>query len=286
MNNGTPGNFALTQLNPGQHGLQPGKTPQNLDQKVLNGKIPSLLTAWPDGANVAVYVLLASASDTSKVTILAYSVDAAGVFSAPTSSDISVSYPVVSLAVAANQLFLLQADGSVSSSAILSDHKISPPAPVLVNQPIAAPLATSTGVPAAPATTQNGSTPLRFPFEQNSPALLSVATVPAANGSGSYHLFIGDPANHRVLDLAPPQPLATVGGPGQTATATATVTGQGGGLTLGLVQQYVSLNYFSSLRGVAISPDGATITILSQRTPSNENVLAISTNAQKVCAPS
>ena len=291
-NNGTPDKYAINLLNPLQHGgLQTGKT-ENIDlTQIKGGQTPTLLTAWNDGTNTAVYVVLASSSTTSSATILTYLVDDKGVFSAPMTSAISVSEPIISLATTASQLFLLQADGSVWSAQISPNHKISSAAQVLVNQPIALPLTSSpqnftanTSVPTATPTTQKGSTSLTIPLSQNNPAMLSVATVKGTNGTTQYHLFIGDPANHRVLDLTPPQPVAIAGGPGQTATPTPTNTSQGTSLTLTLVQQYASPSYFNTLKGVAIDPGGATITVVGQHVPSGEDLVVISTDPQKVCA--
>ena len=287
--NGTPGNYAVNLLSPGQHGLQSTKAVNITATQMPAGQTPALLTAWNDGTNTLVYVLLASSSTTSSATILAYTVDGKNIFSTPTISSISVSEPIVNLAATTNQLFLLQADGSVWSSQISTDHKISNVAQVLINQPVAVPLTaspqsvtTSTSVPTATPTTQKGSVSLTLPLTPNSPAILSVATVTGADGTAQYHLFIGDPANHRLLDLAPPQPLATAGGP--DATPTPSATAQNSGLTLTLVQQYVSPGYFNTIKGVAIDTVGGTINILGQRAAANEDLVVINTDPQKVCA--
>jgi hypothetical protein len=256
-----------------------------------DGQTPTLLAAWNDGANTTAYVVLASPSSTTSATILAYTVDGKGAFSTPVMSSISVSFRIVSAAATANQLFLLQADGSVWSSPISADHKIANAVQVQVNKPVAAPLATSaqnftasTSVPTSNLAPQKGSVFLTISLSQNSPAILSTAMITAADGTSQYHLFIGDPVNHRVLDLTPPQPMATAGGPGSTPTTTSTSTTQGSSPTLTLVQQYASPDYFNPLKGMAIDPGGTTINILGQHTSSSEDLMVINTDPQKVCA--
>ncbi len=287
-NNGTPGNYAINLLNPGLHGgLQAGKSVTIDGAQMTNGQTPTLITAWNDGTTTVVYVVLASSSTTS-ITILAYPVDNKGNFGALTSSMISVSEHLISLTATPSQLFLLQADGSVWSSAISPDHKIANAVPVLVNQPIALPLSASaqnftatTSVPTATPTTQQENVSLAVPLSQNNPAMLSAAMIVEADGTSQYHLFIGDPANHRVLDLTA---LATAGGPGQTPTTTPTNSTQGTGLTLTLVQQYASPSYFNTIKGLAIASGGPTINVLGQHTPSSEDLVVISIGSQKSCA--
>jgi hypothetical protein len=104
------------------------------------------------------------------------------------------------------------------------------------------------------------------------------------NGSSQFHLFIGDPANHRVLNLTFQPPPARAGGPGVTPTATTTGGAQGASVTMSLVQQYVSPTYFSMVKNVAIDPGETTIDILGRSTSNSESLIVVSTNAQKVCA--
>jgi hypothetical protein len=268
----------ISQLNPtGTHGaLQSGKSTSLDATKFPAGQAPTLLTAWNDGANTTLYVMLTSPSTPNNATIWAYTVDSKG-FNGPTPSSISVSQRVVSMAATARQLFFLEADGSVWNSAISADHKVANVAPVLVNQPIATPLAAdpqkftaSTSVPAASAITPKGNIQLSVPSSQNAPALLSTASVTGADGSPQDHLLIGDPANHRILDLTSP---ATAGGPG----------GAGQSLLLTLVQQYASLSYFTSIKGLTADAS-ATITILGQHPSSNEDLVVINIGSQKSCA--
>ncbi|HXR64398.1 MAG TPA: Stp1/IreP family PP2C-type Ser/Thr phosphatase [Ktedonobacteraceae bacterium] len=283
-NNGTADTYAINLLSPGQHGVLQSVKAETIDAAQMpGGQTPTLITAGNDGTNIVIYVVLASPSNRSSATVLAYTVstDGKNTFSGPTTSSISVTEPIISLAATNKQLFLLQADGSVWSSPILTGHKISLVAAVQVDQSIAAPLTASpqgftasTSVPIPTPTAQKGSVPLTVPLSQNNPATL---TVSGANTASQYHLFISDPANHRVLDLTP---LASAGGP----TPTTTTTSQGASLPLTLVQQYASPAYFNTIKGVAIDPSGTTMSILGQRTPSSEDLVVISTDPTKVCA--
>ncbi len=289
-NNGTPGNFAITLLSPGQNGVLQLKKTLAIDAgQIPSGQTPALITALNSGTTTVIYVVLSSSSSTSS-KILAYTVDSKNVFSGPMPSPLTTSYRIISLAATTSQLFLLLADGSVWSSPVSSDHKVSLDAQVQVNSAIASPLASSaqgfnskTTVPTATQATQKGSVPLMVPQAQNTPAWLSTASVTGADGAMQYHLFIGDPANHRVLDLAPPGPTATSGGPNTTPTTTATSTSQG---SLSLVQQYVSADLFSTIKGVAIDSKGPTINVLGQQQSSSQgDLVVISTGgSQKGCA--
>jgi hypothetical protein len=280
--NGTAGNYAITPLTLGPHsGLQAGKSALIDAAHLPNGQTPALITAWNDGAYTTIYVVLTSLSTPNSATILAYTVDTKGL-NGPASSAISVSEHIISLTATATQLFLLLADGSVWSSAIAADHTVSNVAQVLVNQPIAAPLSTNaqnftvnTSVPTVTPATQKGTVPLAIQPASNPPALLSAATVTEADGTAQYHLFIGDPVSHRVLDLTP---LASVGGPNTTPTNNIPQ-----GLTLTLVQQYVSPGYFNPIKGLA-TDSNATIYILGQHPSSNEDLVVISIGSQKSCA--
>ncbi|HEY0757450.1 MAG TPA: Stp1/IreP family PP2C-type Ser/Thr phosphatase [Ktedonobacteraceae bacterium] len=284
MTNGTVSNHTLYLLNPGPHGnLQIGKSTSFDAAHLASGQTPTLLTAWSDGTNTVLYVVITSSSTQNSATILAYTVDAKGL-SAPIASPISVSERIVSLAAASNQLFFVEADGSMWNAAISTDHKISTVAQVLVNQPIATPLASdpqqftvNNNVPTATATTTKGTMPLTFPFSQNASTLLSAAMVKGVDGVPHYHLFIGDPTNHRVLDLTQ---LPAPGGPVQAPTSTPANSSQS--LTLTLVQQYVSHTYFTTIKGLAIDAN-VTLTILGQLANANEDLVVIN-GAQKSCA--
>ncbi|HEX7737273.1 MAG TPA: Stp1/IreP family PP2C-type Ser/Thr phosphatase [Ktedonobacteraceae bacterium] len=279
---GSAGNYTLSLLNPDSHGaLQAGKTAPIEAAKLPSGETPSRLTAWNDGTSTTIYVLLISSSAPNNATIWAYSVNDKG-FSEPVASPITVSQPVISLAATSSQFFLLEANGSVFSAPITPGHTIPAVATVLVNQPIATPLnadpqqfTSNTSVPTTSANAQKGNSPLSVPISQSAPALLSATMVTGSDGSIQYHLLIGDPANHRVLDLTP---LGAPGGPGATTTATAAQS-----LTLTLVQQYASLSSFTSIKGLSADTN-ATVTILGQHTSANQDLVVINIGAQKSCA--
>lgn len=249
-----------------------------------NGNIPSLITAW--GNNI--YVLLLSRANPNAATILSYT--AKDTFNAVQKTPISVSDNIVSATAFPNQLFLLLADGSVLTMQINpTDATLvsSSPAPVLLHTPIALPLVTSaqsftssTSVPTVPAGAQKGNGPLTIPMAAGTnPALLSAGQV----SDGSAHLFIGDPTNHRVLDLTI-QPAASSGGPDVTPTASPTGNVPGNSITLNLVQQYVSSSYFTMIKSVATDPGGTTLYILGQNTQNAQSLMELSAGSQQACA--
>jgi len=288
MTNNAPGNFAINLLSPGSDSRLQATHSQSIST-TQSGQTPSLITAWNADETTNVYVVLASTSNTNSATVLSYSVDAKGNFKGPKPNPISVSERITSITASNNRLFMLLGDGSIWSVPI-GTTTASTPAPVLVDTPIAPPLGAqaqgftaNTPVPTVTPTTSKGSGALAVPPVAN-PATLSGGMVMDANGSPQFHLFIGDPANHRVLNLIFQQPLATAGGPGSTPTATSTGNAQGASVTLSLVQQYVSPAYFSTIKNVAIDPGETTIDILGRGASNNESLIVISTNAQKVCA--
>jgi serine/threonine protein phosphatase PrpC len=290
MNNNTPGNYAINLLGPGQgNGLQSVRQHSIEMQMAKNGQVPGLIAAWDNGNNsFDVYVVLqspSSSANTNNATILSYSVDTKGNFSAPKQTSISVSEPISSITATPNQLFLLIEGGEVESLPITNHTLATALIPVLTSQAIAPTLATSAqnftaSTPVPTVTSQKASTALNVPGA--STATLSAGMIPNASGNPQVHLLVGDPANHRVLDLTP-QPLATAGGPDSTPTATVTGNAQGANMTLTLVQQYASPGYFNSIKSVAIDSSGTTF-ILSQNAPGSENLLAVGPNAQSTCA--
>ena len=292
--NNTPGNFAINLLTSGQHAVLQAAHTENIGATLIqNGQNPSLITAWSAGANTDVYVVLASSSNTNSATILSYSVDARGNFSGPKSNPISVGGHIMSIVATTDQLFMLLSDGSVWSAQISADHNtLSRPTSVLIDKPLAPPLAAqaqnftaATTVPTVTQSATRGNSALVIPMpSQSNPATLSGGMETDANGVPRFHLFIGDPANHRALDLTLQLPIATAGGPGTTPTVSTTGTVSGGSVTMALVQQYVSPTYFTAIKSVAIDPGGTTINILSQNSSNNESLVQVSTSAQKACA--
>jgi len=286
---GTPGAFAITQLTPGTDAhLQASKTQAIESPLIQSGQMPGLIAAWNAGNTTSVYVVLASTSNTNSATILGYTVDAKGVFKGLKPDSISVSERIMNITASDNRLFLLLSDGSIWSTPLNTSTTV-PPAAVLIDAPIAPPLGAeeqnvtaSTAVPTVTTLTSKGNSPLAIP-QVATPATLSGGMVMDINGSSQFHLFIGDPANHRVLNLTFQPPPARAGGPGVTPTPTSTGGAQGS-ITMSLVQQYVSPAYFSMIKNVAIDPGETTIDILGRSTSNSESLIVVSTNTQKVCA--
>jgi hypothetical protein len=277
--------YAIMILSPGPPGLLEIGQTQNI--QLQNGQTPYLITAWNDSSNTEIYVVLASSSNPKSATILNYSVDSKGTLSSPIASQISVSASILSIAATTDRLFLLLADGSVLSSQINEGHQISASTQVLINQPVELPLAASAqeftasaSVPSPPLITQKGRLSLIIPSSSNNPPTLSAGLITDSKGTLQLHLFLGDPVNHRILDLTPEQATLTGGG----LTATPTSNTQGASSTLVLVHQYVAPNYFNSLKSVAIDPGGTAITALTQSSANNENLMVINAGNQQVCA--
>jgi serine/threonine protein phosphatase PrpC len=292
VSDNTPGNFAINLLSPGADAhLQSSHTQAIGGTLTQNGQTPGLIAAWNAEGTTSVYVVMDStSSNTNRATILSYSVDAKGNFKGPKPDPISVSERIMSITASDKRLFMLLSDGSIWSVPI-NTATASTPAPVLVDAPLAPPLGVqaqnvtaSTTVPTVTPLSTRGNSALAVSPVSN-PATLSGGMVMETNGQPQFHLFIGDPANHRVLNLIFQPPPATAGGPGVTPTATATGSTQGGAsVTMSLAHQYVSPTYFSTVKNVAIDPGETTIDILGRSTSNNESLIVVSTNAQTVCA--
>ncbi len=288
ITNGIPDNFAITLLTSGAHDTLQIATNQTIPT-TSDGKTPAFITTWPAANGTSdVYVVLFSKAAPNNVTILSYSVDGKNKFSSVKQTPISVSAGVIDTASFGNQLFLLLADGSIWSSQIKPDLTLStPPTQALINMPIALPLAAGAQnftitmpVPTASPSGQKGSGSLTIPMPSNTnPATISAGKV---GDSGSVHLFIGDPANHRVLDLTV-QPAGSSFGPGSTPTATVTGTTESN-LTFTLSQQYVSPTYFKVIKSAETDPKGASLNILSQNAANNQSLMVVNPSAQQVCA--
>ena len=188
----------------------------------------------------------------------------------------SISAPIVGTTAFPDQLFLLFASGEVQSLSLSSGSQPSLPTRVLMESPIAPPLATTNArdyhanvaVPVVTPSVQNGNVPLLIPSTPpTSPAILTAGPV-----DGNPHLYIGDPANHRVLDL---HSIPIVGGP---VPSTPTVTGTNGAtnsIKLQLVGQYVSSTDLSQVKSLAANTQG--LTILSQNAPLMMSQVSMST---------
>lgn len=276
--------YALNLLHPDANNALQAMQTQNMSTSFVPDA--QLLTAWDNNA----YVVLMSKSNPNTAVIFSYNLDSKNNLVVAKQTSISVSNTIVGVTAFRDQLFFLLADGSVLSSQInTTDATLTNPAPVLISAPIAQPLATGAQnftihipVPTAPPIAAKGSSRLIIPMlpSATNPPTLSAGTVTADN---TIHLFIGDPTNHRVLDLII-QPAALSGGPDATPIASPTSNGPGSSVTLNLIQQYVSLSYFGTIRSVATDPGGTTISILSQNTQNIQSLLEVSAGPQQACA--
>ena len=203
VNGNAQATYTLSAYKPGQQGtLIAPISSAKIDAKfTTNGYMPEFITAW----NNSVHVVLASQNDQGNPHILSYVLDTKEHLSTPKESLISISAPLVSIAAFPSQLFLLLSSGEVQSLSLVNGNQPSSlPMPVLVESQIAPPLATTaqdfnatTPVPTVTPVDPSGSTALSIPStSQTNPAMLTAGQI-----NGFPHLYIGDPANHRVLNL-------------------------------------------------------------------------------------
>lgn len=284
LTNNTPSGYAIDLLTSSSQGSLSVSKSQSIDSLLQNGNTPTLIAAWDNN----VYVVLASKADPNTISILSYSVDSKNNFSSPTqTTQISVTENVIGITAIPGQIFLLISNGQVLSSQVHSGQTLStPPAPVLISSPIPATLATgastfkaSVKVPTPSPAQQKGNGPLIVPMTANAPATISAGQIQADHQP---HLYIGDPTNHRVLDLTL-QPTASSGGPaGVTPTVTSNATSNS--VTVELVQQYASLNSFNAIKSVAVNPNGSNISILAQSANNSENLMTVNAGTQQACA--
>ena len=271
--------YVLRVVQPGAQGElgAPGASAQ-IPTVTEGGYSPTLTSAW--GTNV--YVMLSSPTGQGNVRLLSYVLDPKGHLSTPIETDIAVSAPIVSLAAFSEQLFLLLSTGNVQSLPFV--HGIPPSSlstPVLVQPPIALPLTTKGNAYAkddpVPTVTPNNpqvSAPLAVPSAlPTSTALLAVGQV-----NHTLHLYIGDPVNHRILDLE--NASGAQGSPSATSTGTNVAAS---GVKLQLVQQYVSSMDFRQVKSLAVDPQGTKLEVLAQQTLSMAGLGSINTTTPTGC---
>ena len=267
--------YILSVYQPGQQGTlnTPISSAQIGADFTKNGYVPEFITAW----NNTVHVVLSSPTDPGNARILSYVLIAKEHLSTPKESQISISAPLVSIAAFPSQLFLLLLSGNVQSVSLVNGNQPSSlPMPVLVQSQIAPPLATTAkdynatiAVPTVTAVGPSGSTALSIPStSQANPAMLTAGQI-----GNVPHLYIGDPANHRVLNLEA-SPRGSI-----TPTPTGT-TGAINSVTLQLDQQYVSYTDFKQMKSLAADKQGEQLAALSQITSSMENLISIQTGTQ------
>ncbi len=275
----TPAGYTFNVYQPDQTGAlgTPISSAQIGADFTKDGYAPALTTAWANN----VYIVLSSPSNPNNAHVLNYTLDGNGhLGKTPKSLIFSISAPIVSVTAFPQQLFLLLSDGEVRSLSLLNEGQ--PPLPVLVQTPVDPPLATSAqdfaasmSVPTVTPDQQGVRTSLSVP--SSSPT--STAMLATGGVNGTPHLYIGDPAKHRVLDLQVAE--STAGGP---ATPTPTGTGTAGNsITLQLVQQVVSPEYLSMVKSLAVDPKGDKLDILSQNSPSMVSLISVMTGLQTEC---
>src|SRR5574340_55201 len=88
--------------------------------------------------------------------------------------------------------------------------------------------------------------------------------------NGVPHLYIGDPANHRILNLESSQ-----GGLSTPATTATTDT-----IKLQLDQQYISYAEFKQMKSLAVDQPGDHLGTLTQNLTTMANLVTIQTGSQ------
>jgi serine/threonine protein phosphatase PrpC len=263
--------YTLSAYQPGQQGTLtvPISSAQIGANFTSNGYVPLIITAW----NNTVYVVLSSQTEQLNPRILSYVLDIKKHLGTPKESQISISAPLVSIAAFSSQLFLLLSSGDVKSlSLVKGSQPSSLPMPVFVQSQIAPPLATTaqdynatTPVPTVTAVDPSGSTALSIPsISQTNQAMLTAGQI-----NGVPHLYIGDPANHRILNLESNH--------GGLITPT---TGTNNSVKLQLDQQYVSYTDFQQVKSLAVDRQGDQLAALSKIPPSMAKLVSIQTGAQ------
>jgi len=279
LKNAEPAGYTLDVYQPGKAGAlgtSIASAPIG-SQFTKDGYVPALITA---GENT-LYVVLNSNSNQGNTRVLSYAVDAKGHPGQPKPLNFPLSAAVVSAAAFSQQLFLLLADGAVFNLSLLGGNQPTLPTAVFVQAPIALPLnfTDDEPVPTVTPVEQKGSTPLVV-SSASAEASTSTAMLAAGLVSGISHLYIGDPVNHRVLDL---DVAAFAGGPTTPTPAPKGTAVAGSNVKLQLVQQYVLPTGSSQVKSLAVDPKGARLDILSQNTPSVSTLTTVSTGTQNGC---
>jgi serine/threonine protein phosphatase PrpC len=268
----SPPTFTLSSYQPGQQGTlgTPLSTTQVDAKFVPNGYIPVFMAAWGN----TVYVMLSSQSDSGNARIISYVLDAKKHLSAPKETKISISAPIVSIAAFPHQLFLLLVSGGIQSVSFRSGN---PPQPVLVQSQIAPPLSISptdyNAKAPVPTVTTGGldgsagavSIPSTLP---NTPAMLTAGQI-----NGVPHLYVGDPANSRILNLESSQGGSTTANSQGTPVVASSVK-------LQLDQQFVSLADFKQVKSLATDRQGNLLALLAapSQNASIANLVSIDTH--------
>ena len=276
-NSNSQASYTLSAYKPGQQGMLsvPISSAQIGTNFTNNGYMPVYITALSN----TVHVVLSSQTDQGKGNprILSYVLDAKEHLSTPKESQISISAPLVSIAAFPSQLFLLLSSGEVQSLSLVNGGQLSSlPMPVLVQSQIEPPLATTAQdykakvpVPTVTPVSSSGNTALSIPSTtQTSPAMLTAGQI-----NGIPHLFIGDPANHRVLNLE----SSPTGSLTPTSTGTTATTNS---VKLQLDRQYVSYTDFKQVKSLAVDRQGDQLSALSQVPSSMANLISIQTGKQ------
>src|SRR5258708_37595639 len=250
LKNAVPAGYTLDVYQPGKAGalgISIASAPIG-SQFTKDGYVPALITA---GENT-VYVVLNSNSNQGNTRVLSYAVDAKGHPGQPKPLNFPLSAAVVSAAAFSQQLFLLLADGAVFSLSLLGGNQPTLPTAVFVQAPIALPLnfTDDEPVPTVTPVEQKGSTSLVV-SSASAEASTSTAMLAAGLVSGISHLYIGDPVNHRVLDL---DVAASAGGPTTPTPAPTRTAVAGSNGNVQLVQQYVLPLGSSQVKSLAVDP--------------------------------
>ena len=267
LNGGTSVGYQLGLLLPDQPQLR-----TTTAIKPINKDTPILVVAQGND----IYVILAppasAATPAQTVQVVDFAVDTDNTFKPnPTTTQFQAPNQLISMAAFPNHLlFFLLADGSIQGLQLGGRGPSAALTPVSVAAPIAPPLVVSstdlsqTPVPTVPRAAASASSgPLVVPHAD----VLSVG-----QPGGTAHLYIGDPDQHRLLDL--------------TSSSGGGVVGTSSTQGLQLVAQYVSGTQLSQIKSIAVNSKEMKIYLLTQSNASPSSLLSISINgqAQTACA--
>ncbi len=240
--------------------------------------IPMFITSWK--TNVYVVLLSSAPGNQNTVRVLSYTLGSKGQLDTPKAFSFSVSNTIISAtAFPDQQLFLLQNNGDVLSVEVPpgnGNQQVSA-TNVELNASIPAPLSVSPQdfnagnvVPVASSSGQQGTGPF---------TVTGLSTLSSGQVGNTTHLYAGDSINHRLLDLTLFMP-ATAGGP--TPAPSSTSTPQSQTVNLQLVNQFVSSQYFTQVRSIALQPDSSQLNVLAQG-DAGQNLVQFNPAAQSSC---
>jgi serine/threonine protein phosphatase PrpC len=224
-----------------------------------------------------VYVALTSASASTSVVLLHYTLNGDAFKNAPVKAQMSISAQLLSIAALKNtQLFFLLANGNVMSQQFAPGN-LTPVSAVLQPQP-----------PVAPALAANpqdfqAMAPVPVPAAGQTISALSTLSIPRASQLAAVlvnnvpHLYIMDDQDHRVLDLVQDTTASTTA----TPTSTPIKGGAASAVKMSLFQQYASPVLLAKVKSLGVDPAGVQLYLLTQGTDNTAPVKLVTVDTRQ-----